>query len=355
MNKITLLFSALLLFAACNGNPGKTDTQQSNVTYRTYHNHRYDYTVEYPDFLIPQGEADSGDGQKFISEDQEIKLVVHYQFKDDFNSDDGEPLPVDKAYEEDLTFITGVLSKKLEDNHYTIKYKVDNVLHTDYTVFDDRYFTIRFEYPEEEKDRMEGVIEHVINSFKVEIWDYDADEQEGNVSAGGLEDMFPAFLEGFLNDCYWGKNINSLLRNNDKILATYLDPKMDVRRYYAPGTVSKLGTRDQDFGFAPEDNFVHKPKTDGEVVFEHISNDNYPCDLGFEGNNIVFYVRIQKVPDVVVNMETFETKPVKLSWPDAEIMAVYLPDTYNNPRGFYFINTTDGWKLAFVDDSLCGA
>jgi hypothetical protein len=64
---------------------------------------------------------------------------------------------------------------------------------------------------------------------------------------------------------------------------------------------------------------------------------------------------IESIPDVVVNNETFETIPVDIIYPKAEIMAVYLPNTFNNPRGFYFIYTPDGWKLAFVDDSLCGA
>ena len=76
MNKMKYLFIALVLLTACSGNPGKKDTQQNKVSYETYHNNRYDYTVEYPDFLIPQGEADSGDGQKFISEDKDIQLIV---------------------------------------------------------------------------------------------------------------------------------------------------------------------------------------------------------------------------------------------------------------------------------------
>ena len=348
------LFPILLLFAACNGNSGKTDNQQSNVKYETYHNDRYDYTVEYPDFLIPQGEADSGDGQKFLSGDQKIQMLVYYAFKDDFNTD-GEPLPVDKAYEEDLNFITGVISKKLEDNHYIIKYKVDNVLHTNYTVFDDRYFTIRFEYPEEENDRMERVIEHVINSFKVEVLDYDASKHEGNATAGGAEDMFPAFIEGFLNDCYWGKNFSSLLRSNDKTLATYIGPKMDVRRYHAPGTVTKLATRAENFGFTQYDDYELKPVHDGEVILEYINDGGSPEDLIYTNSNIVYYVEMLKVPELLVNMETFETKPVKIAYKDAEIMAVYMPDRYLNPRGFYFINTPTGWKLAFVDDSFGGA
>ena len=43
--------------------------------------------------------------------------------------------------------------------------------------------------------------------------------------------MFPAFLEGFLKDSYWDKNINNLLNNNDKTLNAYIDPNMDVRSY----------------------------------------------------------------------------------------------------------------------------
>ena len=354
MKKLAFLFTSLVLLAACSGNSGKTDTQQGNVNYGTYHNDRYDYTVDYPDFLIPQGEADSGDGQMFISEDQGIKLVVYYEFKDDPTAD-GEPPAVGKAFEEDLASISGILTKKLEDNHYIIKYKVDNVLHADYTVFDERYFTIRFEYPEEEKDRMEGVIEHVINSFKLEVLDYDEAEHEGNASAGGAEDMFPAFIEGFLNDCYWGKNFSSLLKSSDKTLATYLDPKMDVRRYHAPGTVTKLATRAENFGFTEYDDYKLKPVHDGEVILEYINDGGSPEDLIYTNSNVVYYVDMLQVPELLVNMETFETKPVKIAYPNAKLMAVYLPDRYLNPRGFYFINTPNGWKLAFVDDSFGGA
>ena len=35
--------------------------------YRTYHNARFDFTVSYPaDLLIPQGETQNSDGQRFV-------------------------------------------------------------------------------------------------------------------------------------------------------------------------------------------------------------------------------------------------------------------------------------------------
>ena len=355
MSKSTFLQISLVLFAAYSCTSGKTDPQKSNIKYESYYNNRYEYTVEYPDFLIPQGEAGNQDGQKFFSVDQDIQLLVYCGYKLDLNSD-GELLSIDKAYEEELSFKEEVLNKKLENNHYIIEYKMENMLHTDYVLLDnDMYYNIRFEYPKEEKDRMEGIVKHIINSFKVGVSQFDAANQEGNVSAGGGADMFPAFVESFLNDCYWGKNFSSLLRDNDKILATYIDSKMDVRRYHAPGTVTKLATRAENFGYTEYDDYELKPAHDGEVILEYINDGGYPSDLIYTNSNIVYYVEMLKVPDLLVNMETYETKPVKIAYPDAEIMAVYLPDRYLNPRGFYFINTPDGWKLAFVDDSFGGA
>ncbi|HKM92061.1 MAG TPA: hypothetical protein VJY41_00275 [Prolixibacteraceae bacterium] len=359
MNKIIYLFIALAILTACGGNTGKPNTQQSKVKYETYHNNRYEYSVEYPDFLIPQGEATNQDGQKFISEDQKTQLLVYCGYKFDLDTD-GDFLSIDKAYEEDLKFNEGSFYKKLEDKHYIIEFKVDEMLHFDYTILNgDIYFNICFEYPEKDKKRMKGIIKHVINTFNVEAFDTKLVVSEGEASAGGVEDMFPTFLESFLNDCYWGKNINSLLRSKNKTLATYIDPKMDVRRYHAPGTVAKLGARDEDFGFTQEDDFVTKPKVSGDLIFEYVNDNGSPCELIYSEINseiyVIYYQVIESVPDLLVDMETFETKPVKTPYPNAEIMAVYLPDTFGNPRGFYFINTPNGWKLAFVDDTFCGA
>ena len=347
-----MVFIALTLIVACSGSTAHSDEL---VAYDTYHNDRYDYSVDYPTFLIPQGEADSGDGQKFFSKDKKIQILVYYQFKDDVNAD-GESLPIEKAYEEELLSKEGVISKKLEKDYYFIESQVGDMIVTDYVLWRNQYFHMYFEYPKSEKHRMKNVIEHVIKSFKVEVLPSDAATETAYADD---EDTFVPFLKNFLNDNYWAKNFNTLLRNKDKTLSNYIDPKMDVRRYYAPGTIARLATRQQDFGFAPEDDFRTKPKPMGEFIFEYVNDDSSPCDLIYSELDsevyVIYYISIDSVPDVVVNNETFETKPVKMVYPDAEIRAVYLPDIYNNPRGFYFIHTPNGWKLAFVDDSFCSA
>lgn len=97
---------------------------------------------------------------------------------------------------------------------------------------------------------------------------------------------------------------------------------MDVRRYYALGTVSKLGARAEDFGFAPEDDSVSKPTIDGEAIFELIASDADQCSLDFQSNNKVYYQWLSGVPDVVVNMEIFATKPMKLAYPYAQFICI---------------------------------
>jgi hypothetical protein len=47
------------------------------VSYKTYSNARYGYSIAYPaGILVPQGEADNGDGQVFVSKDKTAEMRV---------------------------------------------------------------------------------------------------------------------------------------------------------------------------------------------------------------------------------------------------------------------------------------
>lgn len=353
MKQLFLILSTLFLvsLSVCGGNTYKKGIKQSSIEYETYHNQQYDYSVQYPGFLIPQGESDNGDGQKFFSLDDRIQLLVYRDYKNDFLTG-GDLYTIGEAFMEDLKFRESVFNEILNDNHYIIKYKTDDILYTYYALLHgDNYFNILFQYPEKDKDMMKDIIEYVIDSFEIDA----LGAEETNVSVGDLENMYLVFIEGFLKDCYWGENFNKLLRKNDNTLAKYIAPNMDVRRYYAPGTVSILASRSENFGFDEYTDFESKPETNGEEVFKLIASDENPCMLNLEGNNKIYYQWIETVPDLLVDMETFETKSVEIANPDAKIIAVYLPNTYGNPVGYYFIYTPDGWKLGFVDDALCGA
>ena len=60
----------------------------ADVKYGRYINVRFAYGISYPEgMLIPQGEADNGDGQKFISKDGQVEMLAY-----GYNNPDEETL-----------------------------------------------------------------------------------------------------------------------------------------------------------------------------------------------------------------------------------------------------------------------
>lgn len=183
-------------------------------------------------------------------------------------------------------------------------------------------------------------------------------EAESGVNA---EESVPflTFLSDFVKECFWGTNFNRLLRDNDAKLAKYLDPEMDVRRYFSPGAIPYLYTREQNFGFDDVTDFESEPNPEGTFSTAEMPSDGMICELEFNHGNgapEIYYEAVDFVPDEVYDHESFSTRQVTIPYPNAKIMAVYLPEYYKDnvsPRAFYFIETPNGWKLGFVDDSAC--
>jgi hypothetical protein len=56
---------------------GNYSVAGQGVTYRTYSNARYGFSIAYPvNVLFPQGESDNGDGQKFVSQNGRASLLA---------------------------------------------------------------------------------------------------------------------------------------------------------------------------------------------------------------------------------------------------------------------------------------
>ena len=74
-----LILSVLWLAVAdCPALTYSASAAEQRVVYKTYTNARYGYSISYPsNLLIPQGEADNGDGQAFRSKDQSAEMRVY--------------------------------------------------------------------------------------------------------------------------------------------------------------------------------------------------------------------------------------------------------------------------------------
>ena len=195
--KYIMVFIALTILSACNDSDVSTvsdvdtvsdvstasnvDTVSdvSTIGYETYFNEMNDYTVEYPDYLIAQGEGNQ-DGERFISEDGKTQLFIYSDYES-VDLDEDNQQAIAQVYEQELKSTEGVFNKKLGDTYYIIESKKDDVLHTVYVGFYDvTYFNFRFEYPEKDKKMMSGIISHVVDSLRTgvregTIWPSDND------------------------------------------------------------------------------------------------------------------------------------------------------------------------------------
>lgn len=173
MKKISLLVISVLLLFSCNSQMRNMqnkkeinmEVQEAVINYKTYHNERFDYSVDYPDFLIPQGEAGNKDGQKFFSEDREVKMSVYRAFR--MNMVTGDMLSIQEALEKDANNLN-VRDKKMENNFYILSGITEgNTYFSQYTMLiNNEYYTIFFEYEYEyQQHQLTEVFEYVVESF----------------------------------------------------------------------------------------------------------------------------------------------------------------------------------------------
>jgi hypothetical protein len=139
---------------------------RDGFTYKTYSNARYRYSVSYPEgLLIPQGESDNGDGQKFLSKDGRAEMRVF-----GFHNLDGS---LEDAYQ------AAQFYKKDESTRHVVTYKV---LRKSWFVvsglLDGRIFYLKtilrgpvfksfvLEYDESQKAAFDPVVARIAQSFK---------------------------------------------------------------------------------------------------------------------------------------------------------------------------------------------
>lgn len=136
-------------------------------TYKTYHNAKFDYSISYPkNVLYPQGEADNGDGQKFLSKDAAAHLLVYGS-----NNALDESL-AERFREESRGGMADnpkkvVTYKLLRNNWFVVSGFIAGRVFYQKTLLNDGQFkSFYFEYPESQKARYEPLIKVLVASFK---------------------------------------------------------------------------------------------------------------------------------------------------------------------------------------------
>ncbi len=161
--KVKIIIISLFVMIVSCGNSTKS-SEKTTIKYKTYTNEQFGYTVLYPEFLLPQGEAGNKDGQKFISKDGNLQQWVYRAFKMDLETMDTPTL--EKAFQTDLQD-KNVIAKSLKNNVYTIKSMEGETISLQYSfLIENEYYDILFIYPKKEETQMKNIANKVTKSFK---------------------------------------------------------------------------------------------------------------------------------------------------------------------------------------------
>ncbi|WP_460584632.1 hypothetical protein [Hymenobacter arcticus] len=136
-------------------------------TYKTYHNDRFGYRIDYPADLRPQPEAGNGDGRRFVSADGQTVLTAYAGY----NALDGGLAANRKIARQSWQEKHATLTlDQLTRTGYVLSGQVKGAIFYEKTVLKSNTLTtFRWEYPTDRKAAMDAVIQHTVQTLQPSV------------------------------------------------------------------------------------------------------------------------------------------------------------------------------------------
>lgn len=128
------------------------------MTFNFYQNARFNYTIDYPFFLKPQGESENGDGQ--IIKDKNAELTVYGSYAPD-NIDEAFKFAVD-----DLKLFKITSTIKNKDNFVINAENNTQIVYFKTIFICNENINMRLYYPKNEKIKWQPLVLKISQSFK---------------------------------------------------------------------------------------------------------------------------------------------------------------------------------------------
>jgi hypothetical protein len=136
--------------------------------YKTYHNARFGYHIDYPADFRPQPEAENGDGRRFVSPDGQAVLSAYAGY----NALDGglaEQREIARASWQEKKHATLTLDQ-LTRTGYVLSGQVKGRIFYEKTVLKNNTLTtFLWEYPATRKAALDAVIRHTIQTLQPSV------------------------------------------------------------------------------------------------------------------------------------------------------------------------------------------
>jgi hypothetical protein len=144
-----------------------TNARPGRIFYNSYANARFLYWIDYPaGILIPQREADNGDGRQFISRDGRARMLVFGRYALDMAD------TLQKEYEaairgDDVGGARVVTLKTMKGNWFVVSGREGGKIFYRKTILTGGAFkTFIIEYDESEKKFYDPITAHIAKSFR---------------------------------------------------------------------------------------------------------------------------------------------------------------------------------------------
>lgn len=313
-------------------------TADSHATYKEYQNMRFGFQVWYPEgLLIPQGESDNGDGQKFQSKNRAVSMLVYggHSFE----------ATVESKFREDTISITGghsvrqVTYKHKGDNWYVVSgFSEEKVFYQKTIIVDGTIMTFYITYPSTKKkvwDPITATISKSFKNLKREVAFVERKSEDSLIEKsvnykrlalviGNSKYYYGGYLRNPANDA---RSIKIVLENLDFVVSKYEDINQKTMKRAIDEFGKKL--KNYDIGL-----FFYA----GHGV--QVKGNNYliPIDAKLENENDVEYDAV-RADRVLAKMESAGTKT----------NIVILDACRDNPFESSWRRGAGGNGLAFMD------
>ena len=178
MKKALFFLLALAIgMASCSNNNSKTkeakqttpSTENLNtksptndaISYDTYTNPRFGFSIMYPTFLSPQPEPENGDGRIFKGVNEEMSVFASYNVLDD---------SIEKLFKECKNSYIGTVSYAVQKDNWFVVSGTDEegtILYRKTILTNDIEHTVNLIYPKAKKQLYDEIVEKVTKSFNV--------------------------------------------------------------------------------------------------------------------------------------------------------------------------------------------
>ena len=148
------------------------ETVPETYEYMSYHNDRFGYTIEYPDFLTPGIVPDNGAGRTFESADGLVKLTASGSHAPGA-LEDTDTLDGYYSFIKSNLDYTPTYEAKKEDNFIFTGIKGDKIIYERHYMKDDLTENCFYlEYPVSQKEKFDSIVEHIVDTFETGTgWD----------------------------------------------------------------------------------------------------------------------------------------------------------------------------------------